>query len=73
MIRIIYPPTYRAAYAAALVLVAGIDEDLRRGTRHFRDRRGRLLATLDEVIRAILANELSQAEEAEPVLLAEAA
>ena len=70
MIRIIYPPTYRAAYAAALVLVAGIDEDLRRGTRHFRDRRGRLLATLDEVVTAILVDDLMA--EAEPASLAEA-
>lgn len=39
-------------------------------SRHYRNRRGKLLQTLDEVVRAIVADDLMQAE---PVLLAEAA
>lgn len=41
------------AYQAALVLVARIDEDLRQGTRHYRDTEGRLLTTLEAVVNAI--------------------
>lgn len=48
-----------AAYSAALKLVRRIDEELARGLRHYRNRAGRLLTRLDEVIRAILANDLS--------------
>lgn len=52
-----------AAYQAALKLVARIDEDLRRGVRHYRNRAGELLTTLDEVVRAVLRNELFLPEE----------
>lgn len=47
-----------AAYTAALKLVARIDEDLTRGVRHYRNKAGILLTTLDEVVRAILDNDL---------------
>lgn len=55
-------------YAAALCLVADIDEDLTRGTRHYRTRAGALLTTLDQVVQAILTDDLMT--EDEPVLLA---
>ena len=55
-----------ATYHAALVLVAQIDEDLTRGVRHYRDKTGMLLTTLDEVVRAILDNNLLLPEEQEP-------
>ncbi len=45
-------------YQAALKLVARIDDDLTRGVRHYRNKAGILLTTLDEVIRAILENDL---------------
>ncbi len=47
-----------ATYYAALELVAHIDEALTRGTRHYRNSAGELLTTLDEVVRAILDNDL---------------
>jgi hypothetical protein len=47
-----------ATYNAALELVAQIDEALAKGTRHYRNKAGELLTTLDEVVRAILANDL---------------
>lgn len=52
-----------AAYQAALKLVARIDEELRQGIRHYRNRAGELLTTLDEVVRAILGNDLLMPEE----------
>lgn len=52
-----------ARYYAALKLVAQIDDDLARGIRHYRDRAGRLLTTLDEVTRAILSDDLSMIED----------
>ena len=52
-----------AAYQAALKLVARIDEDLTRGTGHYRNKAGALLRTLDEVVRAILDNDLMAPEE----------
>ena len=52
-------------YLAALALVQIIDENLTTGRQHYRTRSGQLLRTLDEVIRAILAdNLLIEAEEA---------
>lgn len=66
----LYTPLDRACYAASLALVAGIDEDLTSGRRHYRNRAGRLLVTLDQVIEAIVNDDLM---EAEPVELAEAA
>lgn len=53
------------AYDAALKLVARIDEELTRGIRHYRDKAGRLLTKLDEVIRAILADNLRLDDEEE--------
>lgn len=50
--------TKDATYHAALELVARIDEDLTKGTGHYYTKSGRLLNKLDEVIRAILQNEL---------------
>ncbi|RME70882.1 MAG: hypothetical protein D6784_15925 [Chloroflexi bacterium] len=47
-----------AAYYAALELVAQIDEALTRGTRHYRNKAGELLTTLDQVVHAILNNDL---------------
>lgn len=57
------------AYYAALELVARIDDELTRGVRHYRDKAGTLLNTLDEVINAILTDNLMQPEtqEAEAV------
>jgi hypothetical protein len=52
-----------ATYQAALKLVARIDEDLTRGIRHYRNKAGVLLTTLDEVVRAILDNDLLVPEE----------
>jgi hypothetical protein len=45
-------------YAAALRLVQAIDRDLQRGTRHYYDSAGKLLLSLDEVVQAILSNNL---------------
>jgi DNA-binding ferritin-like protein len=53
------------AYRAALELVARIDEDLTRGVRHYRTKAGVLLSTLDEVVRAIIADDLLWPEEVE--------
>ena len=52
-----------AAYYAALKLVDRIDEDLTTGMRHYRNKAGRLLTTLDEVVHAILADDLLLPEE----------
>ena len=52
-------PTDQAArYQAALDLVALIDENLSTGRQHYRTKSGQLLRTLDEVVRAILADNL---------------
>jgi hypothetical protein len=45
-------------YEAALKLVAQIDNDIKNGTRHYRTKSGELLFTLDEVVRAILDDNL---------------
>ena len=57
-----------ATYQAALKLVARIDEDLTRGIRHYRNKAGELLRTLDQVIEAILADDLMTPEDTEPEL-----
>lgn len=49
-----------AAYHAALRLVARIDDDLQRGIRHYRTKAGKLLISLDEVVRAIIADDLEE-------------
>lgn len=46
------------AYQLALLLVAIIEEDLSRETRHYRTKTGQLLTTLDQVIQAALDNNL---------------
>jgi hypothetical protein len=51
---------YEAAYEAALELVERIDQDLRQGTGHYRRRDGRLLEKLDEVVLAILSDDLCE-------------
>lgn len=48
------------SYRNALQLVAQIDRDIQQGTRHYRDRSGRLLLDLGEVVDAILRDELVQ-------------
>lgn len=48
----------RASYAASLLLVADIDADLTTGRHHYRNRAGGLLLALDEVVRAIIDNDL---------------
>ena len=45
-------------YLLALLLVAQIDAHLTNRTRHYRNRAGVLLTTLDEVVNAILAGDL---------------
>ena len=51
-------------YNAALELVALIDQHLAAGTQHYRTRSGELLRTLDQVVNAILADNLMvEAEE----------
>lgn len=47
-----------AAYNAALNLVKRIDDDLDRDTRHYRNNAGVLLTRLNEVVTAILADDL---------------
>ena len=47
-----------ATYYAALELVARIDEDLTQGIRHYRNKAGLLLTALDEVVQAILDDNL---------------
>ena len=56
-----------ATYHAALKLVERIDEDLTKGIRHYRNTAGELLTTLDQVINAILTDDLllPEAQEAE--------
>jgi hypothetical protein len=56
-----------AAYYAAVELVARIDEELTRGVRHYRTKAGQLLTTLDEVINAILSDNLLVPEERDTV------
>lgn len=47
-----------ARYDAALRLVQAIDRDLQKGTRHYYDASGKLLVSLDEVVQAILNDNL---------------
>lgn len=47
-----------ATYRAALKLVAQIDKHLTRGTGHYRTKAGLLLEKLDQVINAILRDDL---------------
>jgi hypothetical protein len=64
------------AYQAALKLVAQIDEDLTKGIRHYRTKSGQLLTTLDQVITAILEDNLfvpEVKEEAQAVWMQELA
>jgi hypothetical protein len=45
-------------YELALTLVKAIDTHLKQGSRHYRNRSGRLLQSLDEVVNAILMGDL---------------
>lgn len=56
------PAQPQQVYEAALEIVGRIDEDLRRGVRHYRTRGGVLLVTLDQVVQAILDNDLATEE-----------
>lgn len=47
-------------YWAALQVVQEVDEHLKRGTRHYRNRDGQLLETLDEVVKAIMEGRLAE-------------
>lgn len=50
-------------YLPALELVDRIDEDLTRGVKHYRTKAGKLLETLDQVVVAILIDDLAEPEE----------
>lgn len=52
------PALHNLIYQQALRLVEYIDGSLALGTHHFRLKSGRLLRTLDEVVSAILKDEL---------------
>jgi hypothetical protein len=52
-----------AAYEAALELVRLIDQHLTLGTQHYRTKSGTLLRTLDQVVNAILDDNLLLEEE----------
>jgi len=56
------PAEQEATYYAALELVAEIDEGLTRGTRHYRNKAGALLTSLDQVINALLTDDLALPE-----------
>ena len=56
--RLPVPGQKDATYKTALELVARIDENLTRDTGHYYTKSGELLSTLDEVVRAILDNNL---------------
>jgi hypothetical protein len=62
-----------AAYYTALKLVARIDDDLTRGVRHYRNKAGELLNTLDQVVHAILSDDLLLPETQEMEVLLEMA
>lgn len=51
-----------ATYKLALKLIRRIDADLTTGRGHYRNRAGVLLITLDEVVRALAADDLMTAE-----------
>ena len=51
-------------YPAALALVTVIDANLKFNTQHYRTRSGRLLRTLDQVVNAILADDLVVGDDA---------
>lgn len=55
------------SYVTALKLVEQIDRGLRLGLKHYRTRAGELLTTLDEVVRAILDDNLLLEEQRQPV------
>jgi len=66
---VISPPLdeQEATYYAALKLVDQIDEELTKGTRHYRTKAGVLLTTLDTVVRAILDDNLLLEEPAQEI------
>ncbi len=52
------PQPQQTAYEAALELVQLIDMHLSNGTQHYRTKSGTLLRTLDQVVNAILSDNL---------------
>lgn len=52
------PEEQEAAYEASLELVRLIDQHLAAGTQHYRTKSGTLLRTLDQVVNAILDDNL---------------
>jgi len=57
------PEEMETRYEAACELVQMIDRHLTAGTQHYRTKSGRLLRTLDQVVNAILADNLFIEEE----------
>lgn len=56
---VIYNVHREQVYARALAFVDAADEGLTTGRRHYRNRAGVLLLTLDEIVNALLAGELA--------------
>lgn len=57
------PQEMQTRYEAAFELVQLIDQHLTTGTQHYRTKSGTLLRTLDQVVNAILADNLFIEEE----------
>jgi hypothetical protein len=55
-------PANMYEYCRCLGIVRAIDAHLARGTRHYRNRDGRLLETLEEVVRAVIIDDDLQEE-----------
>lgn len=51
--------TMSIRYGVAMEVVLRIDAHLQNGTQHYRTKAGQLLTTLDQVVAAILANDLA--------------
>lgn len=56
------PTETELTFCAALELATTIDHHLHRGTKHYYSKGGRLLVELDEVVRAILEDQLATGE-----------
>lgn len=72
---VIYSIHKEEVFTRALHAVEAIDADLASGRHHYRNRDGRLLTRLDEVVRALIDGELMAGPigPTQPVLWAEAA
>lgn len=55
-----------ATYKLALKLIRRIDADLTTGRGHYRNRAGKLLRTLDEVVSALVADDLASSRRLTP-------